>query len=175
MAGSILGAVAGGIAGKVANKFLGGDQPQYAGGGEQTVVNKVFIPPYLQDAITKYGNRLSSFLSTPYESYSGERIAPFNSDQQTAFQGVRDSLGDYLPQLQSAMGLNQQVANRALSGFVSPEAISKYMNPYQQGVTDIAKREALRDFDRQMNGIGDFASNAGAFGGDRHAILESEA
>ncbi len=177
MVGSAIAAVGSAIAGKAINKFMGGDKPQYAGGGNQEVtqIQKVFIPPYLEDTVTNLAKRASEFSLRPYTPYTGERFAPFNQDQLNAFQGVRGSLGQYLPQYQNAFDLNQQAANRALTGFVTPEAISRYMSPYQQQVTDIAKREALRDFDMQLNTIGDSAVAAGAFGGDRHGIVESEA
>lgn len=49
------------------------------------------------------------------------------------------------------------------------------MNPYQQSVTDIAKREAVRQDDIARLGRNAAAESAGAWGGSRAAILEGEA
>ena len=51
----------------------------------------------------------------------------------------------------------------------------QYMNPYQQAVIDVEKREAMRQFDPAMQDISAKAAGAGSFGGSRQAILESEA
>ncbi len=52
---------------------------------------------------------------------------------------------------------------------------SKYMSPYMQGVIDISKREAERDYTKQMNALNAKAVSAGAFGGSRQALERSEA
>ena len=55
----------------------------------------------------------------------------------------------------------------------SPEAAQRYMSPYQQAVTDIAKREAAADaagLNRQLAGQ---AAKAGAFGGSRFGVEQA--
>lgn len=51
----------------------------------------------------------------------------------------------------------------------------KYMSPYMQGVIDVSKREAGRDFQKQGIQRAAQARAAGAFGGARQAIETSEA
>lgn len=51
----------------------------------------------------------------------------------------------------------------------------QYMNPYIQGVVDISKREAERDYLKQQNALNAKAMSAGAFGGARQALERSEA
>jgi hypothetical protein len=51
----------------------------------------------------------------------------------------------------------------------------KYMSPYQQNVTDIAKRESMRDFGKQLAQLRSQATGQKAFGGTRAALQESEA
>lgn len=53
-------------------------------------------------------------------------------------------------------------------------AIQQYMNPYQQLVTDIEKREAQRAADVQAANIGQQAAAAGGLGGYREGIMQSE-
>tara|TARA_Y100000592_G_scaffold16850_1_gene25264 strand:- start:217 stop:1773 length:1557 start_codon:yes stop_codon:yes gene_type:complete len=55
-----------------------------------------------------------------------------------------------------------------------PATLESYMNPYQQLVTDIEKREAQRASDIQEAEIGQQAALAGGLGGYREAILQSE-
>lgn len=51
---------------------------------------------------------------------------------------------------------------------------NKYMSPYMQGVIDISKREAERDYLKQVNALNAKAMSAGAFGGSRQALERSE-
>jgi hypothetical protein len=178
--GSVLGSLAVAAGSAALNKVMGGSKSQAGASGVQTVnnVSEVLIPDYLKSYITGDNGvlaRANEFGNKPYTPYTGTRVADFNTDQLNSFQGVRESLGKYLPYYENAMSLNQMGGQQASQGFVTPATISQYMNPYQQNVTDIAKRQAVNDFQTQLNGIGDFAANAGAFGGDRHAILESNA
>jgi hypothetical protein len=52
---------------------------------------------------------------------------------------------------------------------------AQYMSPYMQNVVDIQKREADRDFSKQMARLDAQAAGTGAFGGSRHALERSEA
>jgi len=49
-----------------------------------------------------------------------------------------------------------------------------YMSPYQQNVTDFQKQEAVKDYGRQLPGMGAQAAGAGAFGGTRQALVAAE-
>lgn len=51
--------------------------------------------------------------------------------------------------------------------------MERYMTPYQQGVTDIAKEQAIRDANRRRSEIGLDAASQGALGGYREGIVES--
>ena len=55
-----------------------------------------------------------------------------------------------------------------------PETLERYMNPYQQLVTDIEKREARKQSEAQGSAIGQQAAQAGGLGGYREAIMQSE-
>jgi hypothetical protein len=52
---------------------------------------------------------------------------------------------------------------------------AQYMSPYMQNVVDIQKREANRDFAKQMARLDAQAVGQGAFGGSRNALERSEA
>ena len=55
-----------------------------------------------------------------------------------------------------------------------PATLESYMNPYQQLVTDIEKREAQRQSDIQGANISQQAASSGGLGGYREAIMQSE-
>jgi len=58
--------------------------------------------------------------------------------------------------------------------FTQPGTVESYMSPYQQAVTDIEKREAVRASEAQRPQVGAQAARAGALGGTRSALLEAE-
>ena len=61
-------------------------------------------------------------------------------------------------------------------GSWTDEGVSqKYMDPYKQGVIDIAKREKGKDYQKQLNALNAKAISAGAFGGGRQAMERSQA
>lgn len=56
---------------------------------------------------------------------------------------------------------------------LSDADLSQYMNPYQQDVIDTTMADLGRARDSAMNASGVAATQGGAFGGDRHAVMES--
>ena len=54
------------------------------------------------------------------------------------------------------------------------ENLQRFMSPYQQNVTDIGKREAIRQSNIMGKGIGDAATAQGSLGGYREAIQQAE-
>lgn len=52
---------------------------------------------------------------------------------------------------------------------------ASYMSPYMQNVVDVQQREAKRQAEIANQAIGARAAQAGAFGGTRHGLMESEA
>ena len=55
-----------------------------------------------------------------------------------------------------------------------PQTIERYMNPYQQMVTDVEKREAARQSKIMGTQIGQQAAQTGGLGGYREAIIQAE-
>ena len=75
------------------------------------------------------------------------------------------------PMAQQAAGIGQQYQNMA----TDPYAMSAYMNPYMQNVVATQQREAGRQADIATTGRNAQATQAGAFGGSRQAIMDAEA
>jgi len=63
----------------------------------------------------------------------------------------------------------------APASWLAPGASQAYMNPYQQAVTNQALNEADRQYKQQLNQLNAQAVGAGAFGGSRQALQQSEA
>lgn len=84
---------------------------------------------------------------------------------QQAMQGTQQAMG-YQPQQVGAAGYNPaQIAGQNLSA---------YTNPYENQVVGAALGDLERSRQMQQNLGGAQASTAGAFGGSRHGIAESE-
>lgn len=109
--------------------------------------------------------------ATPYEYYAPERrVAPLSETEQAAISQIPMAAGAYMP------GLGAAFESAAMgSRGVGDVDYSQYMNPYTQYVTDIAKREAVRDYERRLPQMGFQASRQGAFGGARYGVEEAEA
>jgi hypothetical protein len=76
------------------------------------------------------------------------------------------------PNLQQyQMGPAERVGTQS---FVRPGTVEAYMSPYQQAVTDIETREAMRQSNIMAQQSQAQAGQQGAFGGSRSAIVEAE-
>jgi hypothetical protein len=99
---------------------------------------------------------------TPYTPFAYNRVAETSPLFQQGAQMVGQQAS--APGILGTMNVGgQQVGT-----------LQAYMNPYQQGVTDIAKQEAVRKYGTDLNQLRGEATSRGAFGGSRQAILESE-
>jgi hypothetical protein len=106
----------------------------------------------------------------------------YNPSSFTAGQVNAPSLNNYQmgsPGSVNAPQLNdyqmQGPGNVTTGNFTDQGQAANYMNPYQQQVTDIQKREAQRQAGIAGTQRGAQAAGAGAFGGSRQAIMDAEA
>ena len=130
---------------------------------------------------------------TPEEQLARQRTAmlaqpgmdPYQAQQAELLGLAGGALGDYqrrLEQQYAPLGTAAEqykeaagVARGAARDIdVADLDIQKFMDPYQQAVTDIAKREAREESAKRQRDIGAAAAKAGAFGGSRMALLEAE-
>ena len=127
------------------------------------------LKPFIADIFGKAKGIEEQRSSDGYQAYNAPRIAGFNDDQTTAFQGIRDAQGASQPYF----GAQSALINRATAG-PSAAQTAQYMNPYTQNVIDIQQRELGRQGEQERQRIGAGAAQAGSFGGSRQAILEAE-
>ena len=92
----------------------------------------------------------------------------------STFTGIDTSVYD--PQVAARSQLQKTAATDAagLASLVGPQAYEQFMSPYQQQVMDAT----LSEFDRQQTigqvGLRDQAIQAGAYGGGREGVMQSE-
>lgn len=130
-----------------------------------------YIEPYVSDLFAR-SQALTA--NSPAPTYTGARTAGLTPLQQQAGTSVSGlDAGNMISQGNSliSQGANY-TPNTTAFGL---GAAQQYMNPYQQGVTDIAKREAMRDDQIAQTGRDSAAARAGAFGGSRQGVIEAEA
>jgi hypothetical protein len=90
----------------------------------------------------------------------GQQVNPMSPYQTYAAEGLK-KVGDKLYDAGNARW--------------DQAAADHYMSPYMQSVVDIQKREAQRDYDKQLPVLDAAAVRGGAFGGSRHGLIEAEA
>jgi len=127
-----------------------------------------------------------------YQPYTAERVAGFTPQQlavQTEAAGLKapTQFGTATTQLGTMAGIAGLTAPAGLTQafgytpgttttgtFTAPGIAASYMSPYQQQVTDVAKREAQRQADIQKAGAAMGSIGRGTFGGGRQALMQGE-
>ena len=107
-----------------------------------------------------------------------QQVAGLDPLQQQALALAPQMFGSFAPFLQSASG-QTGAGSAALAGGLGmladpTRSVGMFMSPYQTEVIDRAMADVARAGDIQRQGIGAKAAGAGAFGGSRQAIAESE-
>lgn len=146
----------------------------------QEQIQQIQYPTWVQQPAETLLNTMTGLMGQPL-TIPGQQVAGFSPTQLAAMQQAYQGIGAYQPYLQAA-GMGQQAAMGAagagvgaLSGMqFDPSGIQQWEDPYQQQVT----QEALKEIDRQaamaQNRLAGQAVGAGAFGGSRFGIQQSE-
>jgi len=127
---------------------------------------------YVSDIFGKAQELYEQRSAEGFQPFPGPQLAPFAAQEQEAFSGI-ESLARG-PGAAPAF----EVARTASLGAAAPitaAEIQQGMNPYQQAVTDIAKREAVRQFQRGPQAqLRTGAVESGGLRGARRFIEEAE-
>ena len=170
-AGKVAGAVGGVATAANAVKNLTG------GGSSGSTTQTTQLDPQTAAMQQDLYNRAKGVAQQPFVPYTGPQVAGFNPDQLRQFQATRglfESGMGYDP-TKALQGLAQE--QRPMTGQAASllgQDISAYQSPYQQQVIDLAMGDIQKQADIARGGAQDRAIRAGAFGGSRSAILESE-
>ena len=106
------------------------------------------------------------------------QVAGLDPLQQQALAAAPQMFGSFAPFLRGA-GQTAGAGTAALAGGLGmladpTRSVGMFMSPFQTEVIDRAMADVARAGDIQRQGIGAKAAGAGAFGGSRQAIAESE-
>jgi hypothetical protein len=119
------------------------------------------LSPWVGDYVTNALGQGAALANAPYQAYQGPLTAGASNLQQQAFAGASDiASAGYTP-------------GKFVGGFGATQA-NQYMNPYIQASLDPQLRELQRQADIQRVADAGRLTQAGAFGGSRQAIMESE-
>ena len=151
----------------------------------QTYENIQRLPPFLEGLQKR-------LLQSAFGTFDGEaQTTPGLLDSPLGLPGIQiagmdpltakaaelgeQMVGQAQPFLQGAA--NQSLAaQQALTsglGFLQPESIQRFQNPFQDQVIDVAMRELDRQADMQRAGARAQAIQSGAFGGSREGIVRA--
>lgn len=135
--------------------------PTAGGGIPQDTSRTSTLSPWVGDYVTNALGQGAALAQAPYQAYQGPLTAGASNLQQQAFAGASDiAAGGYTP-------------GTFMGGFGAEQA-SQYMNPYIQASLDPQLKELKRQSDIARLDDAARLTKAGAFGGSRQAIMESE-
>jgi hypothetical protein len=137
------------------------------------------VKPYQAFGAPVEGSQYGAGLGPGEMAAARSAYAQFDPLQNQAYQtasgletgtAMQAGMGGTAAGTAQALGAGQQYAQQA----TDPNAISAYMSPYMQNVVDVQQREAQRMSDIAGTQQRGQATQAGAFGGSRQAIMEAE-
>ena len=142
----------------------------------QTTQTQVLIPEYIEKPTEILANELLAQAQQPL-TVPQQQVIGFSPTQQSAMNLAFQGIGSYQPFLDAAQAAQTAGLGTIGAGaqFVPTEAtLDRFRDPYQRFVTD----EAIKEIDRQaamaQNQLAGQAVKAGAFGGSRFGIQQSE-
>lgn len=107
--------------------------------------------------------------SQPYQQYQGQLVAGLTPSQTQGIANVNAAQGMALPAIQQGM----KYTNQAAQG-VTPELYQRFYSPYTKDVANTTFANLMESQAQQQSNLKGGAIQAGAFGGDRGGIAQSE-
>ena len=132
----------------------------------QTVTQR--LAPFQEDFLADIFAQAEALKETPMP-FAPQQLAGLSETQQQAAQLGKAGIGSYLPYMQAATLAAQQSG-----AFNQPGAVTQFMNPFEQAVIDQSMQDIARSGQMQQNQLAAQAAGAGAFGGSRGALAQSE-
>jgi hypothetical protein len=133
--------------------------------------------PYAKDILAK-GQALTDVNQNPYQTYNQDRIAGFSPMQQQAMQGAQNMTVAPQTGEATAGATMAGIGGLGVAGQANPygfqQQVGGYMNPYMNQILAPQLAEANRQYDIGATRQQSAATQAGAFGGSREAIMAAE-
>jgi len=162
-----------------------GDSGSSGGGGSTNQTSQTtttqdlpdWAKPYAQDVLSK-GKAVTDINQNPYQPYGGQRIAGFTDLQQQAQQGAANMQPSQQLGIGTGMAAGAGLGGMGVAGQANPygfqNQVGGYMNPYMNQILAPQLAEANRQYDIGATKQQSAATQAGAFGGSREAIMAAE-
>jgi hypothetical protein len=150
--------------------------------GQTNTASVSNLAPWAGEYVTGMLGKAQALSNLPYATYTGDITPGESALQQKAFQGLSaltTPAGIGAAEQRTAQ-LGQQLGNLSYAptsfGYeqFTPQAAQQYMNPYLQAALNPQLEEAKRQADIQRVQQSGRLTKAGAYGGSRQAIMESE-
>ena len=151
-----------------------------SGGGapQESTTYTTNLPEYAEPYYGRMVERAEALSQEGYQPYTSQRIAGFTPGQQQVFG---ETMGMQRPgELGQASAFTGAGTLGALQASqFAPEQfgaaqMQQYMSPFQQGVTDIARRQAAEDARRIQQQANLGAARQGTYGGARQVLAQTE-
>src|SRR5210317_33952 len=152
--------------------ILGGAAAAKAAFDPETGKQTTQIDPAQQAMFEDLYRRSQGIAAQPFVPYTGKRVAGFSPDQLRAFQATRGMFE--AGQQYDPLGTLSQLGQQPTPGLLQAD-IGAYQSRYQQQVIDQTMADIQRESDIAQQLAQSRAIKAGAFGGSRSALLETEA
>ena len=155
--------------------------PEYISDRQQELLNTLFgVRQVGQEGDPDYVAPRQGVLQLP-QTTPQQQVAGFSPTQEAAMNLAFQGIGAFQPFLQAGQAAQTAGLGSAAAGAEAlrqmnfdPSRAQQFMDPYQQAVTN----EAVKEIDRQAamaeNQLAGQAVKAGAFGGSRFGIQQSE-
>ena len=122
------------------------------GTGKQATTTQVIqsqipkeLSPFVKEILSEAQALYGADIERGYDPYTALTTAPFTAEQLQAQEDIKGLRGTQAPFIQEALGIQREGAEK-----FTPEVAQEYMSPYQRAVTDIEKREAETQFERNV-------------------------
>ncbi|NBT52160.1 MAG: hypothetical protein EBT12_11525, partial [Marivivens sp.] len=159
--------------GFIGDLFGGGDsQPVQTVQAQNTPQFAAEQKPYVEKIFGEAQNLYEQRRREGFQPFPGPQLAPLSAEEKEALSGIARMARGPGPAQDFAKGREALMMSAAPIG---QQDIQRLMSPYAQNVIDIEKREAAREFQKQLPQIAGSAVAQGGLRGSRRAILEAEA
>ena len=136
----------------------------------RTSTSSTKLPGYINANTENIVSKARTIGDTPYQAYTGQRVADFSPDMLTAMERMRTQ--GVAGEIDQASGLAGLAGQRASDYGMFQQGVQQYMNPYMQNVVDVERRKAQEAADRQSAQLSGQAAKMGAFGGSGAALQQ---
>lgn len=99
------------------------------------------VAPFVSEVLEESQRLYGEGRAAGYQPFPGEVIAPRTPEEEAAISGLRSLIGT-----QDPYRAESEARLRDIPLEFTSEQADKFINPYQQGVIDVAKRRATEDF-----------------------------